>query len=828
MLRIVIASSVLALSATGVRAAEPGTPGQARLLRVCREEKYTFTPKVREAFLSYAKEEALANLEQQGKSLPEDLLAWVDADPVVAASVYGAHHEPADVLLWLCALRLDLGKARFEEYRQLALATAIVSAKLAEGEPDITPRKPLELAIPGDPRTPVDTKQAGRELDKNDHIINFLNANTIEEEIVVGHTNVLPELKYDERGIAIPAPKKGKARKVPITEKRTRTLYAADVLAGTNLQQRFNAYMKSKGQDVQIDCGERIVHWKSRDMVRGEQYKKLNEAYLLFRGAYEAKGLLPAERDPFPSPGERCAYLIRNNEYAFTPELQDKRKWPRFPQTAPWPVLTMLAANNQPLREREERWIAFRDKGEFKAYGEYIGGIAQQHPMQSARRLKPYPFTYGTIQMMLKDGGVCGTMGAISARSHCILGIPASQASQPGHCAMVAYRYDPKSGIYSCKGGQYATGGDDKTTPFVPWFGEKLMKRIRRRGGYEVSFHQRKPMVYHQSVAWAVNYGVRSYVDSTLAHAVFRSLPEAEQGTNGLKLLESGLALNPYNFLLVDAAQTAAATPQEQIAFWKTFRKTLAAAAGKPGCPTEGLYPKTVRNKAFARIAKLPVPEDKRAAGEVLAFLEDEKCSIPAALVSYRLARDGLDALLTRTERDFTNHLGVVRARASRENDAECKAMSDTFRATADRIKDRKQRKEWAQGLWAQAQGHEKYFGHNYRLATNPAVAVLARYAGRKLPPEKELVSPVLERVAGELKKSVTGDRDIKTCRVLAAKIKATGSSLKDADMKRAWLQDLAKVIEGKESFKPANATKKTKPLRDPCADTIKQILGNP
>ena len=35
---------------------------------------------------------------------------------------------------------------------------------------------------------------------------------------------------------------------------------------------------------MQIDCGDRIVHWDSRDMVRGEQYKKINEAYrLLYR-----------------------------------------------------------------------------------------------------------------------------------------------------------------------------------------------------------------------------------------------------------------------------------------------------------------------------------------------------------------------------------------------------------------------------------------------------------------------------------------------------------------------------------------------------------------
>ena len=734
MLRIVVVSWVCALSVM-VRANAESSGASARdsLLTVCETEKYAFTPKVRAAFLAYAKGQALADLKAQGKALPDDFLTWIDSDPEVQAGLYGAHHKPSDVLLWFYSLRLDLGKAKFEEYRQLALAAAVVSAKLDE-QADITPRKPLKLVIGGDPRKPVDTKEPGRTPDRNDHIIDFLNENTVEEEIVVGHTNVLPELKYDERGVAIPAPKKQKPKKVPITEKRVRALYAADVLASTNLQQRFNAYMKAKGhEDVQVECGERVVHWKSREMVRGEPNKKINEAYLLFRGAYEAKGLLPAERDPFPSPAERCAYLIRNNEYAFPSELKAQRKWPRFPLTAPWPILTMLAVNNQPLREREERWEAFRDKGEFKTYGEYIGGIAQQHAMQSARRLKPHPFTYGTIQMMLKDGGVCGTMGAISSRSHCILGIPASQASQPGHCAMVAYRYDPKSKTYSCKGGQYATGGDDKTTPFTPWFGEDLVKRIRRRGGYEVSFHQRKPMVYHQSVAWAVNHGTRSYLDSTLAHAVFRLLPETERRKKGVKLLESGLALNPYNFLLVDAAQATAPTPQEQIGFWKAFLASLQAIADKPGCPTEGLYNRTVKNRMFTRISKLPVPEDRQIARDVLTFLKEEECAIPSALVAYRLALEGLPALLTRTERDFTNHLAKVRGTASKENDVACKAMADTLKAVADRIKDKKQ--------------------------------------------------------------------------------------------KREWLEALSTVITGKETFKPTNASNNAKPTRDPCADTIKQIL---
>jgi hypothetical protein len=793
-----------------------------RLLKVTADEQYVFTPKVREAFLAYAKAQARADLKEQGKSLPKEFLAWIDADADMEAGVYAAHSKAADVLLHLYSLRLDLGKAKFETYRQLALAMAIVQAK-RKAEADITPREPVKLVIGGDPRKLIDTKEPGRTLDLNDHIINFLNDNTIEEEVVVGHKEVLPELKYDDRGIAIPAPKKkGKPKKVPIIEKRTRCLRAADVIASKALQEKFNATMKAKGQDVQIDCGERVVHWKSRDMVRGQPYKNINAAYLLFRGAYEAKGLLPAQRDPRPTSGERCAYLIRNYEYKFPPELQAKRRWPRFPLTAPWPTLTMLVSDRQPLRECEERWVAFRDKGEFRTYGEYIGGIAQQNAMQSARRVAPHPFTYGTIQMMLKDGGVCGTMAAISSLSHNTLGIPAVQASQPGHCALVTFRHYPKSNTYACKGGQYATGGDETTTPFSIWiFGEQY----RKKKGVSVPFYVRKPMVYHQSVAWAVNHGMRSFHDSLIAYAVFRLLPEADRQARGITLLESGLALNPYSFLLVDTAQATAAAPQDQIRFWKTFLTTLKAAGGKPGCPVDGLYNRTVRKRMFARVAALPVPEDKQAAREVLAFLEAEKCGLPAALVAYRLSLEGLPALLARTEKSFTDHLQSVRAKASRENDTACAAMVATIKALVPHVKDKKQRKAWALKLWQAGQGSVKYFGNKYRVATDPTLSYLARLAGQKMPPETELVKPVLDRVAAELKASVAGERNIKNCRLLAAKIKGAGSSLKDPDQKRQWFEGLSKVIAGKETFKPAAAKKNAKPLRDPCADTVKQVL---
>ena len=84
--------------------------------------------------------------------------------------------------------------------------------------------------------------------------------------------------------------------------------------------------MKSKGFNVSIDCGEKVVHWDSKAMVRGETYRRIDQAYQLFKEAYEAKGLLPRERDAFATPAERCVYLIRNDEYRFPPKVAQKRK----------------------------------------------------------------------------------------------------------------------------------------------------------------------------------------------------------------------------------------------------------------------------------------------------------------------------------------------------------------------------------------------------------------------------------------------------------------------------------------------------------------------
>ena len=94
--------------------------------------------------------------------------------------------------------------------------------------------------------------------------------------------------------------------------------------------------------------------------------------------------------------------------------------------------------------------------------------------------------------------------------------------------------------------------------------------------------------------------------------------------------------LNPYHLLVIDTVIASTDTPQGQAEFWAIFRSALAGARGKRGCPVDGLYLTTVRNKVYDRIARLPVPEDAQEAEKVFAFLEAEKCDRDDLLQRYR------------------------------------------------------------------------------------------------------------------------------------------------------------------------------------------------
>lgn len=782
--------------------AEIPDSAEGKALRAALEKSgYSLTPAVKAAWLTMTKAETRRELAAAGKTLPADFMTWAESDPVIESTVYAARAKPADVLLMLRSLELDAGKkAVREEYTQFALALAVVHSNRATTA-DITPREPMKLVIPGDPRVPVDTKAKDRPLDVNDHIINFLEDHApVVEDVVVGKKEEIPELKYDDKGIAIPAPKKPVM--VNITEKRSRTLTAADVFASRALQEEFNAYMAAHGQKVEIDCGDKVIFPKQSQMIKGPYAKGISAAYKLFRAAYEAKGRLPAARDAAPTPAESFLFITRNDRFRFTPEVAAKRAWPRFPLTAPWPMLTLLAADSQPLREREDIWVRYRDKGEKRSYGEYIGPIAQQFDFQSARRLAPYPYSYNTFQMMCKDGGVCGTMGNMGARTNEALGTPSCTAGQPGHCALITAGHNAKTGTFNFHGEQYATGGDEATNPHGLWvFGD---------------INAPRPMVWHQSVAWGVNAGTQSYLDSMIALRIFRSLPEADREKHGTTLLRSGLELNPYNFALLDAAQRVAKTPEAHIAALEHLRPLLAANAGKPGLPTAGaLYETTAKKTVFARIAATPPPADRAAAARVNDWLRQNGCENPDTNIAYAIALEGVTAVADRVKKDYAAHL------AGERTDAAGAYFAGALTAVSKRIPDAKTRKQWTAEVSALAAGRDNFFNAKNQVRTDPSVVAAAKLAGLKPAPADTGLATLRQSVGLALQNAVAGERDLKACRTLAARITALGKATKDAAALATWSKNLGVVIAGKETFRPKGAKPKAKPLRDPCADAI-------
>ena len=687
----------------------------------------TFSAKT-EPYIAEARTRTLDALRERKLELPADFLAWVDKTPIVRTTVYGCRNNPLPVLLALRSLEIDLGEDTVRrDYTQLALAFAMQDSYAARGPqgtpwndadgakppeqlPDVSPRPRLELVIPTDPRKPVNTKDASRTLDKFDHIINFLEDHApIEVETEVKE---LPPLEYDDKGIAKPQGK-------PVTVKKmvARPLYGADVIASAALQREFNDYMAAHGfADVSIDCGDKVVFWKATEMVNdGAQKKRIADAHNLFHDAYRAKGRMPAERDRAPTPSESMAWFIRNDRWEFSDADRKARDWPRFPLNAPWPVLMMLVADDQPLREREEIWVKFRDTGEFRTYGEYIGGIAQQFDMQSARRVAPLAFSYGSIQMMWKDGGVCGTMGNIGARTHRIVGQPASTAGQPGHCAIVYTEYDPKTKEYRCRGGQYATGGDEVTHVHAGWNYDDV-------GG-------RRHMIWHQTVTWGVNRDFDAFVETLALRRKWDAMPAAERAAHCVKLVDQGLGRNPFAIALVDAALNAAPDWKTASAVLDAFTKETAEIAKDK---KYALYMTTVRDLAHARIEKLPAPPSADETAKLLEALERQGCTNGALLARCWRGLGGDDEFVKRCKAEIDAYLASPERtkdkRASQKFVAEVNGWAKTVKQPA--------KKKWAEQLLAFFDGKE-VLTIKGKESLDPAVEALRKIAGLKTPPKK-------------------------------------------------------------------------------------------
>ncbi len=674
------------------------------------------------AQLSQARTSVLTAARAEGIELPRDFLAWIESDPLLAKSVYACRKDALPVLLNLRALELDLGtKVVRREYTQLALAFALQDSyagrsteaggwndadkTIAPYLADVAPRKPLVLTIPTDARQPVDTKDKRRTLDRDDHIINFLEDHApIEVERPVQE---LPPLEYDDRGVAKP---RGAAKKTVVRE--SRGLVAADVIASAALQSEFNAYMAAKGHpEVRIECGDRMVHWMSKQAIEDKDLRqRIAAAHELFRAAYKAKGRLPAERDAAPSAAESMAWFMRNDRAAVTEAERTGRKRERFPLTAPWPLLLMLVADDQPLREREEIWLKLRDQGELRTYGEYIDGIAQQFDMQSARRLAPFAYDYGSIQMMWKDGGVCGTMGNIGARTWRIAGSPAATAGQPGHCALVVMTHDPKTGLYACQGEQYATGGDEVTTVHAGWNYDDV-------GG-------RRPMVYHQSIAWAVNHDLPALVDALVLRRMWDAHTPEVRAKEAPQWMREAVTLNPYALVLMEGLIKDAADARTLIEVYDAFAEGLERAQLLEAQP---LYVSTVRDMVHARIFALPTPATEEERVLLLQALERQGCT-HAQLLARCWKEAGGDEGFTAHCRSAVEAYLASPARHQSKREAE--RFLSRLKAWEKTAGGGTRKRAWANALLELFAGQESLTIKG-KVSADPCVEYLSKLAGR-------------------------------------------------------------------------------------------------
>ena len=137
---------------------------------------------------------------------------------------------------------------------------------------------------------------------------------------------------------------------------------------------------------------------------------------------------------------------------------------------------------------------------------------------------------------------------------------------------------------------------------------------------------------------------------------------------------------------------------------------------------------------------------------------------------------------------------------------------------------DKKKKQEWVLECWHEVQGHECYFGPNGQITLDPAVPALAKLSGQKPWAESEQFQPLLDQIVARLKAEIASGRNPKGCTQFAATITTVAKQIKAPEQKQQWLEQLSKAMTGHEEYTPKGA----KPLRDPSADVIRNLLNPP
>ena len=236
--------------------------------------------------------------------------------------------------------------------------------------------------------------------------------------------------------------------------------------------------------------------------------------------------------------------------------------WPVFPVvTTPYILQNpVAAANNLSQREHAFVWDKYSGGQGMIGYGKY--GFEYELPEVKYKKSLWEP---NTVVRIIEDGGVCGRMATACVIGEVLLGIPATTAGQPGHCALMEVGFDGKR--YNASIGQSVTGTWMNTGPGMLG----VSPAIHGLEGTAVSW-----LALTQTVN---RVGMVNYHASLVAGYMADATGDAEAQRRWLDL---AIRVNPYHLAAIEK-RWGIASDQGANALNKTMQETIMRMAVKPG-----------------------------------------------------------------------------------------------------------------------------------------------------------------------------------------------------------------------------------------------------
>lgn len=328
-------------------------------------------------------------------------------------------------------------------------------------------------------------------------------------------------------------------------------------------------------------------------------------------GAMEGTGpdraALAAGRYPPRVEVSALVQIIRQikRQQTSAPDLKDGIQWPLFPlQTAPYYLLNPFA-QSVPGREQDFVWERFcRPKGKQSrvlAYADAVYGWEYTKPDVRQKKSAWHP---DSIPRILEDGGVCGRLARMEATGKAVLGIPASTAGQPGHCALMFVTQDQK-GQYGVEIGQSESGTWSNTVPHVALGASPAIAGFEREAVSWLALAETANRV--KSAAYAQSLALAWMAQDAKA-------PQAKA-----QLLGQAVAANPYH-----------------LAAWMALAQSAAAQGSRPFNQVMGEMAHALKGKTGERIARVLVR--RLVADAYRPWLEkaaDDKAQLAAVVGDY-------------------------------------------------------------------------------------------------------------------------------------------------------------------------------------------------